>query len=72
MEPLSGTSATAFIDAYGKGLKWFRDRFVYPEFIRMDNQTSAELDQFLRINKAIPDLVPPNNHRSLKTERMSE
>lgn len=42
LEQLSGTSSKAFIDAYTRGLQWFRGRAICPQFIRMDNQTSAE------------------------------
>lgn len=36
----------------------------------MDNQTSVELECLLRLNGVVPGYVPPNNHRSLKAERV--
>ena len=70
MEPMPSATATAFVAAYTRGFQWFRSRGIYPEFVRLDNQTSVELDAFFRLNHTGTDLVPPNNHRTLKAERM--
>ena len=66
MQSLSGAAYTL---AYTEVLQFFRKRGINPGIIRIDNQTSSELDTFLELNGAVSDLVPPNDKRTNKAER---
>jgi hypothetical protein len=70
-EPLPDRSTASLIAAYTKTFAYYRRFGQVPTFQRMDNETSADLNTFLRdIAKVTVEFVPPNNKRTNTAERI--
>lgn len=66
----AGDSSDDLIRAYDKLIKHFTDKGIVNEVIRIDNQTSADLQvYFEQVAKIKYRYVPPGNHRTLHAER---
>lgn len=66
----AGDSSDDLIRAYDKLVKYFTERGIVNEVIRIDNQTSADLQvYFEQVAKIKYRYVPPGNHRTLHAER---
>ena len=66
----AGDSSDDLIKAYDKLITFFTERGVVNEVIRIDNQTSADLQVYFdKVAKITYNYVPPGNHRTLHAER---
>ena len=71
-EPMSSRTAASYTEAYRRGYEFFESRQIDVHFNHIDNETSAELERYLKRKQAIIQFVPPGNHRSSKAERMMQ
>lgn len=71
--PIGGDKTDDFIKGYDSGLRFLKKRFsnTTNTILKIDNQVSADLKTFFQTtHNATIKLAPPNNHRTLKAERM--
>lgn len=70
--PLGGDKTDDFIKGYDSGLRLLKKRFPkLKTILKIDNQVSADLKHFfITTHDTTIKLAPPNNHRTLKAERM--
>ncbi len=71
VECLRSRHASDFVNAYGRGIKFWTQHGIIPTFGRMDNESSGTLEEFCR-NQSPPiaiQYVPPGTHRANKAER---
>jgi hypothetical protein len=69
--PQKTRSATDYINTYQKGLDFWESKGITPTFLRIDNEISSELVQFLS-DRPVPiniELVSPGIHRASIAER---
>ena len=70
VEPLQTTSAADAIQCHHNIITFYRGCGIEPSFIRLDNQTSSELESYFTTTAKVSfQYVPPNNHRVNKAER---
>ena len=70
IEPQRSKSAADHVASYNAALRFFKDKGnVRITVQRLDNETSSELDTFLRSHVDIIEYVPPDHHRANKAER---
>lgn len=68
-EPMASRHAHDHTDAYRRGTAFFTERGFKPTYERLDNETSAELEAFLRQEMIKIQYVAPQQHRANKAER---
>ena len=61
MELLPDRSAVSYVDAYRRILSFFRSHGVTIDIIRTDNETSSDLEQYMRTERVSREYVPPQN-----------
>jgi len=69
VEPMKNRLTQSFVAAYTDGINFFRSRGFNPVFERMDNETSAELQRYLKQSSITVQYVAPHQHRANKAER---
>lgn len=69
VEPMPSRQARDHTEAYRRGTAFFAERGFKPKYERMDNETSAELEAFLRQERIQIQYVAPHQHRANKAER---
>jgi len=68
--PMKDKSATSYVDAYRSLIYFFRSKSKPVGIVRLDNETSAQLETFCRNEAHVKyEYVPPNNHRTNTAER---
>ena len=60
---------SAYIAAYTETYKFFANYNLTPSFIRIDNETSKELETFISAKGTTIQKVPPGTHRANRAER---
>lgn len=68
-EALKSRMSTDIVEAYKRGIEFFEQRQVKPEFERLDNETSKLFEDFCFRHNIKIQYVPPGNHRANKSER---
>jgi hypothetical protein len=68
-EPLQSRSGSEFVKAYRSTITHLRSYGHNISFQRLDNETSGQLEAYLRAEGIVIQFVPPNNHRANKAER---
>ena len=70
---VKGDSSDELIRGYNTLISFFNEKLaskgVITEVVRLDNQTSGHLEQFMKNAKTTFHYVPPGNHRTLHAER---
>ncbi len=71
VECLRSRHASDFVNAYGRGIKFWKQHGIIPTFGRMDNESSGTLEEFCRTQSPpiVIQYVPPGTHRANKAER---
>jgi hypothetical protein len=69
VELMKSRRGAAYVEAYANGINFFRARGINPRFERLDNETSGELEGFLKAQRISIQYVAPNQHRTNKAER---
>ena len=69
VEPLPSRSAAHILAAYQRSHKFFAARGVTPRYVRLDNEASTSLKEWLGIMDVALELVPPHSHRRNRAER---
>jgi hypothetical protein len=68
--PVRGDSADDLIKGFDTLIKFFESRGIVNECVRIDNQTSTDLEMYFeQVAKIKYRYVPPGNHRTLHAER---
>lgn len=67
--PMRSNTAASNIDAYDQVIDYCTARHVVTDFIRLDNNTSSDLERHLHSKGVGFQYVPPGNHRVNKAER---
>lgn len=68
--PVKGDSADDLIKGFDTLIKFFQSRGIVNELVRIDNQTSTDLETYFeKVAKIKYRYVPPGNHRTLHAER---
>lgn len=68
-ELLTSRASASLVKAYKATLQFFAERGRSISIARLDNETSAELDAFLRANVTTVQYIPPHSHRANCAER---
>ena len=68
VEPLSSRGHAAYIDAYERTFTFWKQYGPLPVVVRLDNETSHQLEQFIK-PLATFQYFPPSNHRANRAER---
>jgi len=69
VQPMKNRRAESEVAAQAAANTFFRSKGMTPHFMRLDNETSAELERYF-INQSITvDYVAPHQHRANKAER---
>ena len=69
VESMDNRNAGTYEQAFNDGLKFFRDRDIPINILRLDNEQSSLVSAICVRNKIKLELVPPGNHRSNTAER---
>ena len=70
IECIPNRSAPSYVAAYRRALSFFAALGHLPTLIKLDNETSALLESFLRSEATIDfEYVAPNDHRANRSER---
>jgi len=69
IELMKNRTAPEYVRAYSATLVFFASIGHKIDIMRLDNETSADLDNFLRTNLSSVEFVPPGNHRANRAER---
>jgi hypothetical protein len=69
MELLSSKTAASCVKAYATALQWWEQQGLKPRIVRLDNETSKELEAHFRDVGVDFQYAPPNNHRASVAER---
>jgi hypothetical protein len=70
VEPLQSTSAADSIQCHHNTIAFYRGCHIEPSFLRLDNQTSTDLEMYLKnVAKVNFQYIAPHNHRVNKAER---
>ena len=70
-EPMKDRSSASLVDAYAATFAFYRRSNQAPRFQRLDNETSAAVNTYLRdVAKVVIEFVPPNNKRTNTAERI--
>ncbi len=72
VEPMISRHASHHTDAYARGTDYFKSAKggnFHPEYERLDNETSAELESFCNEQEISIQYVAPHQHRANKAER---
>ena len=69
LEPMASRKGTSYVKAYQSMMEFFRSHGRVPKFQRLDNETSGELEKYLREQQITIQYVPPHTHRANKAER---
>ena len=64
IELMKNRTAPEYVRAYSATLVFFASIGHKIDIMRLDNETSADLDNFLRTNLSSVEFVPPGNHRA--------
>ena len=68
-EPLASRHHTAYISSFTRTISFFTALGRIPFFLRLDNETSAPLDVFMKRQSIKMQYCPPGMHRSNRAER---
>ena len=69
IEPLCDRSAASYVKAYKSAFAFFRSRRGHlPPLVRLDNETSRALEDFLSSESVAHQFVPPGSHRANRAE----
>ena len=68
-EPLASRHHTAYISSFTRTIAFFTALGRIPFFLRLDNETSAPLDAFMKRQSIKIQYCPPGMHRSNRAER---
>ena len=68
-EPLASRHHTAYISSFTRTIAYFTALRRIPFFLRLDNETSAPLDAFMKRQSIKIQYCPPGMHRSNRAER---
>ena len=66
---MKNREASSYIEAHIILQEFYRSLRLQPTIVRLDNESSDKLEQYLRENNLEIQFVPPNNHRANKAER---
>ncbi len=66
---MASRNSADYVNAYRRGLGYFKDHGFAPRFERIDNKSSSELKSYCRREKIQVQYVPPGNHRANQAER---
>ena len=70
-EAMKDRSSASLVAAYAATFAYYRRSNQTPRYQRLDNETSAAVDTYLRdIAKVVIEFVPPNNKRTNTAERI--
>jgi hypothetical protein len=69
VEGLPSRTATMQVKAAESMIRFLREHGQFPKAMRLDNETSRELEQHLKTQGLAVEYVPPTSHRRNKAER---
>ena len=71
MDILNSRTSSAQILAYDSTFQHWANYGPVPSFVRLDNETSADLENFSLVDKKVQSFqyFPPRNHRANRAER---
>lgn len=69
VEPMRNRKTESELAAQTAGNAFFKSKGFTPHFMRLDNETSAELEKFFRQQDIKVEYVAPHQHRANKAER---
>ncbi len=70
VEAMQSRNSADHVNAYRRGIGYFKDHGFAPCFERLDNnESSSELETYCRKEKIQVQYVPPGNHRANQAER---
>ena len=69
VQPLTDRSAVSHVKAYRLAIEFFKTKGHVIDIARLDNETSVQLETFLRDASVPFQYVPPEDHRSNRAER---
>jgi hypothetical protein len=68
-ETMPSRQGRDYAQAYERGINFFQEHGITPQWERLDNETSKELEWVARKLHIKIQYLPPNNHRASKAER---
>jgi len=68
-EPMASRHSRDHTGAYRRGTSFYTEHGFKPKYERLDNETSAELEAYLRQENIAIQYVAPQQHRTNKAER---
>ena len=71
VEPMSSRTSGSYILAYDNTYQHWAQYGPVPSIVRLDNETSADLEKFLLVEKKVTSFqyFPPRNHRANRAKR---
>lgn len=71
IETMKSRKSSEYVLAYSSGIQFWTTHGIDPQVIRLDNETSTELEEYCRQLQPPVHIqyVPPNNHRANRAER---
>ena len=71
VEPMTSRTSGSYILAYDNAYQHWSQYGQVPSIVRLDNETSAGLENFLLVDKKVKSFqyFPPQNHRTNRAER---
>ena len=71
VETMNSRKAHEYIRAYDRALNFFSSHDIFPDILRMDNETSVALETHIKDTRKLNiQYVSPSNHRQNKAERV--
>lgn len=67
--PMRNREAPSYVAAHRKIREYYRERGLTPKILRLDNETSSLLKDYMASEGVRMQYVPPSNHRANKAER---
>jgi hypothetical protein len=69
VEAIQSRNSANYVNAYRRGIGYFKDHRFVPCFERLGNEPSSEQETYCRKKKIQVQYVPPGNHRANQAER---
>jgi len=69
VQPMKSRRSDAEVNAQAAGTMFFKSKGFTPHFMRLDNETSAALEQYFKDQSIKAEYVAPHQHRANKAER---
>jgi hypothetical protein len=67
--PMRNREAASYVESHLQLRDFFLEHGHAPSIVRIDNESSQSVEQFLKNNNITIQFVPPHNHRANKAER---